>query len=361
LFSRYYFLDLLFVILVLFIFLNHFIHFNSFLSILIMSDNGGAPAVGGYNYPYRGQKATGFEGGIRVPALIQAPDYLRLRNGTYDNLIHVSDLAPSILGIIDRFNGKQPSHDILGDIDGIDQSGVLMASTDLSITPAPRTSLLAEYHLVFNMTAYIDGDWKLILGTPGLGHRFWEPVDAWYDADKRPFFMVEEVVCDAIDHGLGTHWFAVTWAYRFMANFFYDYYSFFTRSERVGFSDWDKYIYLISHPYNSTIPVTDTNLPRADWNRYDRGYVRLYNLKTDPYEDHNVALENRELVESLVQKIHHLLRSTNPPGHHMSMQKQMTHFMQTLAAMWVGFWVLVIILVLLFGSFQKTGKKVKKE
>ena len=38
--------------------------------VVIASDNGGCPAAGGSNYPYRGFKHTLFEGGVRTPALV---------------------------------------------------------------------------------------------------------------------------------------------------------------------------------------------------------------------------------------------------------------------------------------------------
>ena len=38
--------------------------------VVLASDNGGCPSVGGSNYPYRGFKHTMFEGGVRTPALV---------------------------------------------------------------------------------------------------------------------------------------------------------------------------------------------------------------------------------------------------------------------------------------------------
>lgn len=38
--------------------------------LVVASDNGGCPAMGGSNYPFRGYKHTLFEGGVRTPALV---------------------------------------------------------------------------------------------------------------------------------------------------------------------------------------------------------------------------------------------------------------------------------------------------
>jgi Arylsulfatase A and related enzymes len=41
--------------------------------VLFFSDNGGPLANGATNTPLRGGKATAFEGGIRVPAILRSP------------------------------------------------------------------------------------------------------------------------------------------------------------------------------------------------------------------------------------------------------------------------------------------------
>ena len=45
--------------------------------VLFLSDNGGDPNAGGDNRPFRGGKATTFEGGIRVPAILRWPRSLQ--------------------------------------------------------------------------------------------------------------------------------------------------------------------------------------------------------------------------------------------------------------------------------------------
>lgn len=38
--------------------------------LVLASDNGGCPAYGGSNYPFRGFKHSMFEGGVRTPAFV---------------------------------------------------------------------------------------------------------------------------------------------------------------------------------------------------------------------------------------------------------------------------------------------------
>ena len=44
--------------------------------LVVVSDNGGMVSHGGSNAPLRGEKATLWEGGHRVPAFLHAPSYM---------------------------------------------------------------------------------------------------------------------------------------------------------------------------------------------------------------------------------------------------------------------------------------------
>ena len=63
---------------------------------IFTSDNGGFTNGGGRNKPYRGQKRTNWQGGVKVPAFISGPNIRRA--SFYDDLIHIIDIQPTILG-----------------------------------------------------------------------------------------------------------------------------------------------------------------------------------------------------------------------------------------------------------------------
>lgn len=67
--------------------------------VVFASDNGGCIYNGGRNTPLQGSKSTLYEGGTKVDAFIYSPQLLSAQSGmTYDNLYHVSDWFPTLLG-----------------------------------------------------------------------------------------------------------------------------------------------------------------------------------------------------------------------------------------------------------------------
>jgi len=71
------------------------------------SDNGGLIGAGGSNLPFRGQKATLWQGGLRVPAFIAGP--LVPSGATYGNMMHITDVQMTLLDMIGvKHNGTKP-------------------------------------------------------------------------------------------------------------------------------------------------------------------------------------------------------------------------------------------------------------
>jgi hypothetical protein len=104
--------------------------------IVFTSDNGGMPTGGGLNYPFRGQKLTVYEGGLRTPALIHFPAQMPPKSSSadsYDHLFHVADFAPTLLGL-SGFH-SHPLLDRNGPIDGFDHSNSLLQLQEHSSAP----------------------------------------------------------------------------------------------------------------------------------------------------------------------------------------------------------------------------------
>lgn len=77
--------------------------------VIFLTDHGGDPTYGGSNLPLRGDKATLFEGGIKVPCLMKWPN--RIKPGSVSDDVLVSlDLFPSFCEVA-GVNEELPVHD----------------------------------------------------------------------------------------------------------------------------------------------------------------------------------------------------------------------------------------------------------
>jgi arylsulfatase A-like enzyme len=105
--------------------------------IVFASDNGGCSLGGGFNFPLRGDKVSLFEGGVLVNAFVWSNSQTiipqHLRGTTYDNLFHVTDWLPTIVGgMLGRVDILPPN------LDGSDQWNAMMQRT----TEVPRSEIL---------------------------------------------------------------------------------------------------------------------------------------------------------------------------------------------------------------------------
>ena len=137
--------------------------------LFLSADNGGitggAGIGGGFNYPFRGQKATLWEGGCRANGFVHSP-LLKTTGYEYRGLVHVSDWFPTLLTLA---GGD------LADHPGLDGHAVWEAITTNG--PSPRTELLHNIDVFgglgrtgFGNANIRVGDLKLIVGSPGS---FW--------------------------------------------------------------------------------------------------------------------------------------------------------------------------------------------
>jgi len=113
--------------------------------IVFISDNGGSTPIYANNYPLRGSKYLLYEGGIRVPMIINYPGKYS-NNKVLENVVSAMDILPTICNELDVL---QPSN-----IDGTDISGLLKGDK----------SKIGHDTLVWDVKhemAVRAGDWKL--------------------------------------------------------------------------------------------------------------------------------------------------------------------------------------------------------
>ncbi|XP_035210011.1 arylsulfatase B-like [Stegodyphus dumicola] len=128
---------------------------NNFL-IVFISDNGGEVLSGGSNYPLRGAKMTLWEGGTRVPTFLYG-DILQKKGYVNNNLIHAVDWFPTLLAAAGGEN-KDDGMDGMNQWNSISTGG-----------PEVRNEFIYNiYDLEYKRAAIRMGDYKLIIGYPGL-------------------------------------------------------------------------------------------------------------------------------------------------------------------------------------------------
>jgi len=139
-------------------------HMRQNTLIVFMSDNGGnqnamlagdadvsklkLPADNG---PYRGGKGSLYEGGTRVPAVINWPGHIK--PGEVMGVIHVVDMFPTLAGLAGASVDKGKP------LDGLDLWSTISAGA-----PSPRQEVI--YNVEPFRGGVREGDWKLVWRTP---------------------------------------------------------------------------------------------------------------------------------------------------------------------------------------------------
>jgi len=145
--------------------------------IVFLSDNGGPTReLTSSNLPLRGEKGSLYEGGIRVPFMMQFPG--RIQAGeVYDDPVISLDLFPTCLGLA----GLKPE----GELDGVD----LMPYLSGEEIDAPHETL---FWRVGNRAALRHGDWKLFRAPRRGGPGPWELYHLGEDMEEMVDLAEEE-------------------------------------------------------------------------------------------------------------------------------------------------------------------------
>ncbi|CAN7937132.1 unnamed protein product [Ixodes hexagonus] len=139
-------------------------------TVLVFSSDNGADtnsenANSASSWPFKGQKMTPWEGGVRSPAVIWSPLFSGMQGYDYNNIFHISDWLPTLY----QLAGGDPSD--LGDIDGVSQLKALRHRTE-----APRKEVLVNIDPIDNISAIIEDHFKLVSGVVRGG-----ALDIWFD------------------------------------------------------------------------------------------------------------------------------------------------------------------------------------
>ncbi|XP_049517571.1 arylsulfatase B-like isoform X2 [Dermacentor silvarum] len=127
--------------------------------LVFTSDNGACSTSFGLDaaspWPLKGEKATLWEGGIRVPGLVWTSEPLwRGPGSVYERFFHVTDWLPTLYEMAGGSAGD------LGDVDGVSH----LHSFRYPASQAPRNELLVNINPILNNSAIIQGRYKLVIG-----------------------------------------------------------------------------------------------------------------------------------------------------------------------------------------------------
>ncbi|QDT67033.1 sulfatase-like hydrolase/transferase [Calycomorphotria hydatis] len=128
--------------------------------VIFLTDHGGDPKYGGSNLPLRGNKATLYEGGIRVPCIMRWPGVIKPDTRT-DAIASSLDLFPTLCTLA-----------------GIDDSSYQLDGLDISPTLHGKSTATQDRELYWELgrhdelkrnqwLALRQGDWKLITSPSG--------------------------------------------------------------------------------------------------------------------------------------------------------------------------------------------------
>ena len=127
--------------------------------IIYSHDNGGVPYAGARNYPLRGAKATAYEGGVRSPGFIHAPNLFKA-DSHFSGLFHVTDFFPTLVSMINRISDEQHNITVVprDQLDGVDQLSGLLGNKTVRQHVHIHRDFAQDTHV------FRRGPWKLIVG-----------------------------------------------------------------------------------------------------------------------------------------------------------------------------------------------------
>ena len=238
--------------------------------IMLSTDNGGATGgqLGridgsyGSNWPLRGVKYTLWEGGVRGVGLIWSKPISR-QPRTYNNLMYVSDLMPTIY---DAIGGN--IFDLPTDLYGVSHWFAINKQLEVG----PRNNLLHNIDDVWKVYALRSGNYKLISGT-----MFGGIYDTWFMPPGEKLFTTDNFV------------------------------------DSIQISKTGQLLNGVN--INPDLPIV-INCTVKDGAKCDlnKNSICLFNILDDPCEKNNIAASNPRAVKMLQRMIDGYNATAVPPG-----------------------------------------------
>ena len=140
---------------------------------LFLSDNGGDTTEGGFNMPLRGGKGSLWEGGVRTQTFLHWSGFsTRVSGSTWGGMAHVADWGVTLTAALGHVASKPAGEP---DFDGVNlwpalQSGDASPRTEILLSMRAAGECVGKDPLCRHpgYLAYRKGRWKLIYGKPGL-------------------------------------------------------------------------------------------------------------------------------------------------------------------------------------------------
>ncbi|XP_077486007.1 arylsulfatase B-like isoform X1 [Amblyomma americanum] len=270
-------------------------------SVLVFtSDNGGIPwgvfSNTGSNWPLRGTKGTMWEGGVRLPAVVWSPLLVPGSRVVVPQPMHVVDWLPTL------YSAAGGSIKDLGVIDGIDLWPALSAAKSSKETSWPRSEFLINFDTGAGLSAYRDGNYKLVaVTTPTAG-------EARYPFDEpglqrhvpTPGGMPPDQSGHNATELLNTRM-KSSLAWRTLKDFYGDGDASCLASLS---SDWREQAAIRCESNNEAVPGLE-ELREGDY---------LFDIAQDPCELKNLAQSLPSVVAKLSQKLNSYASVTKPPA-----------------------------------------------
>jgi len=268
-------------------------------TIIVFSvDNGGVPYAGALNYPLRGAKTTLYEGGVRSPGFIHAPNIFS-ESYDYHDLFHVSDFFPTLATMVMSSRNKSADVVQMADMDGVDHFLAMESKKQ-----GPRKNVHIHRDWDRDGHAYRRGPWKIIVGHHCLPFFFTE---VYNETNSR--WLVEngslrdkalQIVTAASDALLGTE------------NTLFEQYLFWIIFDSFNVGGLRR----ARASAGTTTTELHQVLYKSDLERFlteqnkhpEYPLVSLFNLDEDPQEAFNLATKFPELVRELLEEAEEVLK-----------------------------------------------------